>query len=246
MPAVPYLNGAASVFTLPLRRSPGRMLRSLPGGMAPPRVLASAIGCVVALAASPAAAQSAGQSAGGQTATPSAAAPAAADTAPAMPGTGGTAGSIPAGGSYTYTLAPDSSDDIKAAIDVTVSPMNFIVRGIARGRLTKVNPLPHSLRLRLAADTVSVAFDNGDPVVTPSDGAVVPWYNALAKETDKAHVAIAGDTLRETISASDGDRENAITFGDGGARLHLRVTVTSHRLPKPLTYQLLFRRDSAG
>jgi hypothetical protein len=24
------------------------------------------------------------------------------------------------------------------------------------------------------------------------------------------------------------------------------VTVTSHRLPKPLVYQLLFRRDSAG
>jgi len=91
-----------------------------------------------------------------------------------------------------------------------------------------------------------VAFDDGNPVVTPSDGAVVPWYNALAKETDKAHVEIAADTLRQTISASDGDRENAISFGDGGARLHLRVTVTSHRLPKPLVYQLLFRRDSAG
>jgi hypothetical protein len=153
---------------------------------------------------------------------------------------------MPAAGSYTYTLVPDSSDDIKAAINTTVSPMNFIVRGIARGRLTKVNPLPHHLRLRLAADTVSVAFDNGDPVVTPSDGAVVPWYNALAKETDKAHAAIAGDTLRQTISASDGDRENAISFSDGGARLQLRVTVTSHRLPKPLVYQLLFRRDAPG
>jgi len=203
-----------------------RLLRGTPQR----RALAYASACVLILAGSPAAAQSEAQKP----------APAVADTAHAM-----TAG-MPGAGSSTYTLAPDSSDDIKAAINETVSPMNFIVRGIARGRLTKVNPLPHSLRLRLAADTVSVAFDDGDPVVTPSDGATVPWYNALAKETDKAHVAIDGDTLRQTISASDGDRENAISFGDGGARLHLRVTVTSHRLPKPLVYQLLFRRDSAG
>jgi hypothetical protein len=195
------------------------------------RVLACASGCVLISAGSPAAGQGAAQS--------PAPAPVG-DTAHA------TAAGLPAAGSYTYTLAPDSSDDIKAAINETVSPMNFIVRGIARGRLTKVNPLPRSVRLRLAPDTVSVAFDNGDPVVTPSDGAVVSWYNALAKETDKAHVVIDGDTLRQTISASDGDRENAISFGDDGARLHLQVTVTSHRLPKPLVYQLLFRRDSAG
>jgi hypothetical protein len=206
-----------------------------------------AIGCLVALAASPAAGQSPGQSPGqsvGQSASQNPAPSAAADTTHGIPT--GHAGGTPAAGSYTYTLAPDSSDDIKAAINETVSPMNFIIRGIARGRLTKVNPRPHSLRLRLATDTVSVAFDSGDPVVTPSNGAVVPWYNALAKETDTAHVAISGDTLRQTISASDGDRENSISFGDGGARLHLRVTVTSHRLPKPLTYQLLFRRDSTG
>ncbi len=198
------------------------------------RGLACATSCLLVFAASLAA---------GQSAAPNPAPAAGGDTAHAM--APGMPAEIPAAGSYTYTLAPDSSDDIKAAINTTVSPMNFIIRGIARGRLTKVNPLPHALRLRLAADTVSVAFDNGDPVVTPSDGAVVPWYNALANETDKAHVAIAADTLRQTISASDGDRENAISFGDGGARLHLRVTVTSHRLPKPLVYQLAFRRDSA-
>jgi hypothetical protein len=223
------------VFTRPLHRSRGRLLSGLAYRLLRRtpilRVLACAGGCVLTLAGSPAAGQAAAQKP----------APAAAsDTAHAM------AAGVPSAGSYTYTLAPDSSDDIKAAINTTVSPMNFIVRGIARGRLTKVNPLPHTLRLRLAADTVSVAFDNGDPVVTPSDGAVVSWYNALAKETDKAHVAIAGDTVRQTISASDGDRENAISFADSGARLHLRVTVTSHRLPKPLVYQLLFRRDSAG
>jgi hypothetical protein len=153
---------------------------------------------------------------------------------------------IPPAGAYAYTLMPDSSSDIRAAINQTVSPMNFLIRGIARGRLTKVNPLPHRVRVRLATDSVSVAFDGGDPVVTPADGAVVPWFNALAKETDQAHVLVAGDTLRQTIAASDGDRENVLTFADSGARLHIRVTVSSHRLPKPLMYDLFFRRDSTG
>jgi len=156
------------------------------------------------------------------------------------------AGAVPPAGAYTYTLMPDSSSDIKAAINETVSPMNFLIRGIARGRLTKVNPLPHRVRVRLAVDTVSVAFDDGDPVVTPDDGTVVPWFNALAKETDHAHVVVAGDTLRQTISAPDGDRENALTFAASGARLQIRVTVSSHRLPKPLVYDLRFQRDSAG
>jgi hypothetical protein len=153
---------------------------------------------------------------------------------------------IPPPGAYSYSLMADSSSDIKAAINETVSPMNFLIRGIARGRLTKVNPLPHRVRLRLTTDSVSVAFDDGDPVITPADGAVVPWFNALAKETDHAHVMVAGDTVRQTIAASDGDRENALTFADAGARLRIRVTVSSHRLPKPLVYDLLFQRDSAG
>jgi hypothetical protein len=223
------------VFTQAFHRSLGLLLDRLHHEIPQLRGLASASGCLLVLAGLPAA---------GQSAAPNPAPAAAGDTTHVT--ASGMAAGVPAAGSYTYTLAPDSSDDIKAAINTTVSPMNFIVRGIARGRLTKVNPLPHTLRLRLATDTVSVGFDNGDPVVTPSDGAVVPWYNALAKETDKAHVAVAGDTVRQTISASDGDRQNAISFSDGGARLHLLVTVTSHRLPKPLVYQLLFRRDSAG
>ncbi len=36
---------------------------------------------------------------------------------------------IPPAGAYAYTLMPDSSSDIKAAINETVSPMNFLIRG---------------------------------------------------------------------------------------------------------------------
>jgi hypothetical protein len=148
---------------------------------------------------------------------------------------------LPAAGAYGYTLDPDSSADIKAAINETVSPMIFITRGIARSRLTKINPLPERMRVQLGADTVSVAFDDDPPVTAPLDGTVVSWLNPLSKETDHVHLAVAGDTLRQTFVADDGVRENALIFTSDGSRVVLRVTVTSHRLPKPLTYELLFR-----
>ena len=148
---------------------------------------------------------------------------------------------LPAAGAYSYTLDPDSSADIKAAINEAVSPMIFITRGIARSRLTKINPLPHRMRVQLGADTVRVAFDEDPPVAAPLNGTVVSWLNPLANETDQVHVAVAGDTLRQTFVADDGVRENALIFTSDGSRVLLRVTVTSHRLPRPLTYELLFR-----
>ncbi len=148
-------------------------------------------------------------------------------------------------GAEVYVLVPDSSDNIPKAIDHVVSHMNFIVRGIARGRLTKINPMPHQVRVDLETDTVSVAFDAGNPVVTPLNGDTVAWRNPLTGETNHAHVAVAGDTVRQTIVAPDGERENALIFSDDGSHVRLRVTVTSHKLPRPLTYELLFRASDS-
>ena len=134
-------------------------------------------------------------------------------------------------GAAVYVLVPDSSDNIPKAIDHVVSHMNFIVRGIARGRLTKINPTPHRVRVDLETDTVSVAFDAGNPVVTPLNGDTVAWRNPLTGETNHAHVAVAGDTVRQTIVAPDGERENALIFSDDGSHVRLRVTVTSHDCP---------------
>ena len=149
-------------------------------------------------------------------------------------------------GAAVYVLVPDSSDNIRAAIDRTVAHMNFIVRPIARSRLSKINPTPKQVRVDLEPDTASVAFDAGNPVVTPLDGDTVPWRNPLTGETNRTHAAVAGDTLRQTIVAPDGERENALIFSSDGARLRLRVTVTSHRLPRPLVYELMFRADDTS
>jgi hypothetical protein len=148
----------------------------------------------------------------------------------------------PPNGLALYALIPDSSESIRGAIDRTVAHMNFITRPIARSRLSKINPTPQRVRVDLESDTVSVAFDNGNPVVTPLNGETVPWLNPLTGESNQAHGAVFGDTVRQTIVAHDGERENALIFSQNGERLQLHVTVTSHRLPRPLVYDLVFQR----
>jgi hypothetical protein len=147
-------------------------------------------------------------------------------------------------GTTTYTLMADSSDDIKAAVNQTVEHMSFITRPIARGRLNRTNPLPERVQVTASGDTLAVAFDGGNPVVTPLDGQPVPWRSSLTHEDYQAHVEQSADTTAQVIIAPDGERKNAYVFSPDGSRLELEVTVSSHRLPQPLRYTLRFRRDA--
>jgi hypothetical protein len=151
---------------------------------------------------------------------------------------------LPATGTYTYTLVADSSDDVKGAVNHTIEHMSFITRPIARKRLTRLNPIPRHVQVTITADSLSVSFDQLNPIVTPLDGTEVPWRSAISKNDYTIHAVVEGDTLLQVITAPDGERTNALLFDEASGRLALHVTLTSHRLPEPLQYTLLFRRDT--
>jgi hypothetical protein len=56
-------------------------------------------------------------------------------------------------------------------------------------------------------------------------------------------IETAGDTLRQVIKTDDGQRENDFVFLDDGARVALHVILTADRLPIPLRYTLVYRRE---
>jgi hypothetical protein len=155
------------------------------------------------------------------------------------------AATLPAAGTYDYTLVPDSSDDVKGAVNHTVEHMGFFTRPIARRRLNRLNPIPHHMQVTITADSLSVAFDSLNAMVTPLNGAEVSWQSAITRDdVYKIHAVQQGDTLSQVISAGDGERTNAYLFDEGCGRVALHVTLASHRLPRPLEYTLVFRRDS--
>ena len=145
-------------------------------------------------------------------------------------------------GTFVYALMPDESDDVNEAIDHTVAHMNFIVRPIARHRLTRTNHPPPHITFGVRSDTLVVTLERSNPIRTPRNGHAVPWASGVSREMYAASITFVGDTLRQLILASDGQRVDDFVFREGGARVDMHVTLSAERLPTPLVYTLIFRR----
>lgn len=146
-------------------------------------------------------------------------------------------------GNHLYELVPEESDDIRSAIDISVAHMNFIIRPIARRRLVKANRLAEHVEFGVLPDTLAVTFDAMNPILTPLNGDSTRWMRTGTHEWYEVHIEPAGDTLRQVIKTDDGQRENVFVFLDDGAKVALHVTLTAERLPIPLRYTLVYRRE---
>jgi putative oxidoreductase len=195
---VPLMVGAAGTEVIVLHRPPALSLLTMAALIiiARARPAPRALGLIGALAGTVL-----GALTGAVMASTAHAQPATSNTPGTQPQAGDTAAtskpatSLPPAGSYTYIIAADSSDDVRNAVNRTVEPMSFITRPIARGRLNATNPTPQDVKVNIAGDTLGVAFDGGTPVVTPLDGATVPWQSSLTHETYQVHAMVQGDTV---------------------------------------------------
>ena len=140
--------------------------------------------------------------------------------------------------SGSYRLVPSQSDDVDKAIDTAVRKMNVVSRGFARRRLRSTNPPYERIILTVQQNHVRVTA-GGSTLTLPTNGSAVPWKRG--GEVLSVSGRFAGGSFVETFQAKDGRRVNTFTATEGG--LDLRVTVTSARLPAPLTYRLRYRRE---
>ena len=140
-----------------------------------------------------------------------------------------------------YALSPDESDDIRSAIERAIAHMSFITRPIARRRLIRANRPSPTLTFQVRSDTLVVTFVDDNPIVTPLAGGAVPWHRRSTSEMYDVHIALVGDTLRQTIATDDGERDNDFVFLEGGAAIEMHVTLRAERLPAPLRYIAVYR-----
>ncbi len=143
----------------------------------------------------------------------------------------------------TYTLDSAASEDVRAAIEVTVSKMGFITRPIARGRLAKANPAYDRLVFGGGPAQVSVQMGKHEPIVTPADGTAVGWRREDGEQFEVS-TRWASGALEQRFSTPEGQRLNTYSPAPDGRSLTMSVAVTSPRLPVPLRYKLVYRRSS--
>jgi len=142
-------------------------------------------------------------------------------------------------GTFTYNQA--ASDNVNTAIDAAVRPMNALLRPIARGRLRSTNQPYRRIVIASQGTQTSVTTDSRAAILTPSNGNSIRWRREDG-ETLNVSTSWQGDKLVQTFRADDGTRVNSYQMNPDGT-MTMTVTITSGRLPRPLTYRLAFTKQ---
>lgn len=142
-----------------------------------------------------------------------------------------------------YVLDRGQSDAVNRAIETAVSHLSFVTRPIARRRLRNTNQPYQRLVLAFGGGKISIAFDQRRPLVTPASGAQVDW---IREDGEKLKISTEWESavLEQTFRSDDGQRVNRFSLGADGKTLTVNVAVSSPRLPRPLTYKLVYTRAS--
>lgn len=142
----------------------------------------------------------------------------------------------------TYTVNAAASDDVNKAIEAAVEGMGFFTRGPARRRLRQTNLPPYQrIVISYTREEVSITTDRRSPIRTPAKGAPVDWTREDG-EKFKVSTAWEGGKLKQTFEGKQGQRVNLYSIADDDKTLTMQVTVTSPRLPRALTYKVVYNR----
>ncbi|MEB3222582.1 MAG: hypothetical protein VKS61_10935 [Candidatus Sericytochromatia bacterium] len=153
--------------------------------------------------------------------------------APAM-----AAGSL--AGAWVYE--PRDSDDVEAAINTAADKVNFVIRGLAAGRLRNTNKPYHRIEISQDQHNTTVKTDTRGAVKAPSSGAPAKWTRADKQVYDVVMTWRSERRLEEAFTNAEGKRVNVYELRPGGQAMDMRVTVSSPKLPVPLTYRLGYHR----
>ena len=137
---------------------------------------------------------------------------------------------------------PTQSDQpIKTAIDAAAKEFNFLLRPIARSRLTKTNPNITRVAIMRVDDDITIQVGTSKPATARANGPTTKW----SRNDEEFDLAIAweGKTLVQSFSAPDGKRYDRYTLSPDGNSLSLEVTITGQDLKKPVQYALAFKRE---
>ena len=143
----------------------------------------------------------------------------------------------------TWTLNRQASDNVTQAINTAVARMSFITRPIARGRLTRTNPMYNRVVINYTPTQVSTVFDQRHAIESPANGQPIDWTR---EDGEKFHLSTSWEAGRlvQTFRAEDGTRTNTYSVSGDGNTLTMNVVIRSPKLPQPLTYKLVYNKAS--
>jgi len=143
----------------------------------------------------------------------------------------------------TFVVNRQASDDVNRVIEAAVARMSFVTRPTMRGRLRKTNAAYARVVINYDQRTVSITTDQRRPMESPANGTPVKWTREDGEKFDLS-TEWEGENLEQTLKGERETRTNTFSLSPDGRTLTLNVAVSSPKLPKPLTYKLVYNRAS--
>jgi hypothetical protein len=139
-----------------------------------------------------------------------------------------------------YVLIRDQSEDLKQAINRATDRMNFILKPIARRQLRQRMALYPSFAMGRRGDSFRTSLAGQIILSLPLSGLPVLW-RAPFGEVVRARLQ-PGPELLEIFETERGQCEHLFRLSPDHKVLIVEVRITSRELPKPVEYQLMYRR----
>lgn len=140
-----------------------------------------------------------------------------------------------------YVFVPGESDPIADRIDRAVSHMNFLVRGIARGRLRGANKPIDRIDLRYSGDSIWISLRQDEPwVVSLNNGEFIPYRRADG-EVVQVKSDVAPGVIDQYFDSEDGEKQMIYRVREDGL-LEVESIIYSEKLKEPFRYTWVYRR----
>lgn len=141
--------------------------------------------------------------------------------------------------SFRYVGTSAEQAARKTAIDRGIDSLFFMIRGIARSRLSEGTKIEPWVNFSFEDEKVRVRAPSSD-IVSPANGAVVDYRSG--NDRTKLSQLFAGGKLTQTFVADGGQRMNEYTLAPDANTLLLKVTVSSPKLTRAVVYTLTYGR----
>ena len=143
-------------------------------------------------------------------------------------------------GHYLWTSNAVETAALAKEVDDTVATLLFLLRPIARPRLTQSMAPYASLDITLGASNTIQFARTGASVIRGQLGGTVKWEREEGVLQDVAFALTADGKLQQTFSESDGTRVQLFTLAPNGTNLTMDVAINSKRLDRPIKYTLTY------
>ena len=144
-------------------------------------------------------------------------------------------------GSYRYAGSAAEQKMRAEAIDRSVETFFFVVRGMARARLTDRTRIMPTCKFEFGGGNIRSTVPGHAVAVSPENGAPAPY-----RVDDDAIVLsqrFEGQRLVQVFRADEGGtRTNEFTLSPDGTLLVMKATLSSPKLSIPVIYTLTYRR----